>query len=107
MYGDICLCVNTEILNEYEEIIAQKTTQEIANNIVEAIARLHTTVYQENYIHFNLIQQDVDDNKFVDCAIAADAEYIVTNDHHYDILKQIDWPKVLVIDIEDFTKQIT
>lgn len=105
LFGKICLCVNTEILNEYEEIIAKKTTREIAHNIVEAIARLHTTVFQDTYIHFNLIQQDVDDNKFVDCAIAADAEYIVTNDHHYDILKQIDWPKVSIINIDDFVKQ--
>ena len=45
--GKICLCVNTEILNEYEEILAQKMTKEIARNVVEAIARLHTTVYQE------------------------------------------------------------
>ena len=76
--GRISLCVNTEILNEYEEILAEKTTREIAHNVVEAIARLHTTVYQEVYIHFGLIEADADDNKFVDCAVAADAEYIVT-----------------------------
>ena len=36
--GRIRLCVNTEILNEYEEILAQKTTAEIAHNVVEATA---------------------------------------------------------------------
>ena len=77
-------------------------TREIAHNVVEAIARLHTTVYQEVYIHFGLIEKDADDNKFVDCAIAADAEYIVTNDTHFNILKEIDWPKVLVKTIEEF-----
>ncbi len=77
-------------------------TREIAHNVVEAIARLHTTVYQEVYIHFGLIEKDADDNKFVDCAIAADAEYIVTNDAHFNILKEIDWPKVLVKTIEEF-----
>ncbi len=67
--GEICLCVNTEILIECEEMIAQKTTVGIAHNVVETIARLSTTMFQESYIHFELIQQDVDDNKFVDCAI--------------------------------------
>ena len=104
--GDISLCVNTEILIEYEEILAQKTTKEIAHNVVEAIARLHTTQFQETYIHFGLIEQDVDDNKFVDCAVAADAEYIVTNDSHFNVLKQIDWPKVLVLTIKEFASQI-
>ncbi len=104
--GRISLCVNTEILNEYEEIIAQKTTPEIAHNIVEAIARLDTTRFQETYIHFGLINQDLDDNKFVDCAVAANAEYIVSNDAHFNVLKEIDWPKVEVITIQDFIRQI-
>lgn len=82
-------------------------TREIAHNVVEAIARLHTTIYQEAYIHFGLIEKDVDDNKFVDCAIAPDAEYIVTNDAHFNVLKDIDWPKVLVVTIEAFVEQTT
>ena len=104
--GDISLCVNTEILIEYEEILAQKTTREIARNVVEAIARLHTTHFQETYIHFGLIEQDVDDNKFVDCAVAADAEYIVTNDSHFSVLKQIEWPKVAILTIREFAAQL-
>jgi len=94
--------VNTEILDEYEEILAQKTNSEVANNVVEAIARLHTTVYQESFIHFGLIKDDVDDNKFVDCAVAANAELIVTNDKHFNILKEISWPKLAVIKIKEF-----
>ncbi|MBQ4379917.1 MAG: putative toxin-antitoxin system toxin component, PIN family [Bacteroidaceae bacterium] len=82
LVGRISLCVNTEILNEYEEKLAEKTSREIAHNVVEAIARLHTTVFQDVYYHFGLIKTDVDDNKFVDCAIASDAEYIVTNDSY-------------------------
>ena len=104
--GRIRLCVNTEILNEYEEILAQKTTAEIAHNVVEAIARLHTTEFQEVFIHFGLIEADADDNKFVDCAVAADAEYIATNDAHFNVLKQIDWPKLTVIAIKEFASQL-
>ena len=104
--GDVSLCVNTEILDEYEEILAAKTNREIATNVVEAIARLHTTVFQEVYIHFGLIQADVDDNKFVDCAVAADAEFVVTNDKHFDVLKDIPWPRVSVIDIKEFVDQL-
>jgi putative PIN family toxin of toxin-antitoxin system len=104
--GHISLCVNSDILNEYEEILAEKTTHEIAHNVVEAIARMHTTVFQEVYIHFGLIEADADDNKFVDCAVAADAEYIVTNDTHFNILKQIDWPRLTVINIKEFTSQL-
>ena len=102
LQGKISLCVNTEILDEYEEILAQKINSEVATNVVEAIARLHTTIYQETYVHFGLIQDDEDDNKFVDCAVSAGASYIVTNDKHYNILKKLPWPKIDVVSIQEF-----
>lgn len=42
------------------------------------------------------------DNKFVDCAITAGATYIVSNDKHFDILKQIPFPKVDVKTLREF-----
>lgn len=106
MAGRISLCVNSDILNEYEEILAEKTNAEIARNVVRAITRLHTTIFQQVYFHFGLIEADPDDNKFVDCAVAVDAEYIVTNDAYFNILKQIEWPRLTVIDIKEFTRQL-
>ena len=47
----------------------------------------------------------INDNKFVDCAIAGNARYIVTEDHHFDVLKEIPFPKVAVINIDDFASQ--
>ena len=100
------MCVNTDILEEYEEILAQKATPEIAQNVVEAIANLTTTTMQNTYVHFELLPADSDDNKFVDCAIAAEAEYIVTNDKHFNPLRKIPWPKVEIIKLVEFTKQL-
>lgn len=104
--GHVCLCVNTDILEEYEEIIAAKATPEIAHNVVKAIAQLTTTHFQESYYHFGLLTEDGDDNKFVDCAIASEAEYIVTNDHHFSKLKTIEWPKVEIRDIDSFLQEL-
>ena len=104
--GHICLCVNTDILEEYEEVLARKMTPEIARNIVDAIANLSTTIFQNTYVHFELLPADSDDNKFVDCAVASDAEFIVTNDKHFNPLKEIPWPKVEIIRIAEFIKLI-
>lgn len=106
MNGSVVLCVNTEILDEYEEIISKKTTPDIAKNVVEAISRLSSTYYQEIYVHFGLIEQDKDDNKFVDCAIASNAEYIVTNDKHFHVLNTISWPRVNIVTLKKFAEQI-
>lgn len=104
--GKISLCVNTDILEEYEEILAQKTTPDIARNVVDAIVNLTTTTMQNTYVHFEMLSADIDDNKFVDCAIASDAEYIVTNDKHFNPLREIPWPKVEIIKIAEFIKQL-
>lgn len=100
--GKFTLCFSTEILMEYEEIIAKKTSPEIASNIITAILTRANTRKLDITFKFQLIESDLDDNKFVDCAIRANAKYIVTQDHHYDVLKTIDFPKVNVIDIDSF-----
>ncbi|MDE6753839.1 MAG: PIN domain-containing protein [Muribaculaceae bacterium] len=58
------------------------------------------------YYKFDLIKVDPDDNKFVDCAVAGGARYIVSDDHHFEILKTIDFPKVEVITLEEMMKEI-
>lgn len=44
----------------------------------------------------------MDDNKFVDCAFAANAHYLVTNDRDYNILKNTNFPKINLLKIEGF-----
>lgn len=105
--GKYCLCFSDEILDEYEEIIEQRTgSAEIAHSVVNAIINRSNTRHIEIYYHFDLIKADKDDNKFVDCAIKATTKYIVSNDHHFDILKQIPFPKVEVIDINKFIEEL-
>ena len=53
-----------------------------------------------------LIEQDKDDNKFVNCAIAANAKYIVSEDAHFKQLKNIPFPIVNVIRLGEFMEQL-
>ena len=55
---------------------------------------------------FGLITADFDDNKFVDCAIVANARCIVTEDKHFNVLKTIQFPKVEVVNIDEFKKYL-
>ncbi len=57
----------------------------------------------ETYFTLNLIDVDKDDNKFIDCAFASNAHFIVTNDKHFNILKQIDFPRIGIININYFS----
>lgn len=100
--GKYTLCVSTEILEEYEEIIARLTNKEIAENVIQTIVNSRYVKMIDPYFHFNLIEYDVDDNKFVDCAIAANAKYIITNDAHFSHLKDIPFPKIDIINLNAF-----
>jgi predicted nucleic acid-binding protein len=44
----------------------------------------------------------MDDNKFVDCAIAGNADYLVSNDKHFNCLKNIEFPKLNLLNIDEF-----
>lgn len=101
------LCYTNEILSEYEEILSQKMSGDIAGNVIKAIISRKNTVRLDVHFRFNLIQADPDDNKFVDCAIAANASFIVSQDHHFDVLHAIDFPKVELIGIDEFVSLLT
>lgn len=104
--GRNTLCVTTEILEEYEEILCRLTNAEVAVNIIDAIVNNPYTQEIQTFYRFNLIKEDPDDNKFVDCAVASNARFLVTEDKHFNVLKSITFPSVPVIGIDDFLKEL-
>lgn len=100
--GKYSLCITNDILAEYEEILTQKVGSQITSNIIQALLDLPNTKMVQVYYHLHLITADPDDDKFVDCAFKANAKYIVTQDHHYDVLRNIPFPKIEVVDIDEF-----
>ena len=105
--GTNTLCVSNEIISEYEEILQRFFRPDFAEAVLHAILKSRNVMFFSPHYHFNLIQVDPDDNKFVDCAIQANARFIVTNDHHYDILRQIDFPRVDIITLAEFLRFIS
>lgn len=96
------LIISNEILSEYHEIIEQKTNNIVANNICEMLLTLKNVSKQEIYFRWNLVDADKDDNKFIDCAIAGSADYVVSNDKHFNNIKNMDFPKLNIITINEF-----
>ena len=100
--GKYMLCVSNDILNEYEEIISTKVNSYIAANVIQTLINSPFVNFVDPYYRFELIKHDMDDNKFVDCAVASNANFIVSEDHHFSVLKNRTFPKVEVIGIELF-----
>lgn len=100
--GNVCICVSNEILEEYEEILEQKTNAEIAKSVIKLILSAPNLKKVTPTYFLHLIESDPDDNKFVDCAFCGEAELIVTNDAHFDVLKAINFPKFVVMKLQEF-----
>jgi len=105
-YNKFILCYSNEILNEYQEILSRYYSSSLAKYVVDAILNAPNTEQITVYYKWQLIFTDPDDNKFVDCAISANANYIVTNDKHFKTLEYIDFPKVNILTIDQFKKKI-
>jgi len=95
------LCVSTDILAEYAEIIQLHMGAETSNNVLSTLENLSNVIKIDYHYRFHLLI-DPDDNKFVDCCVAANADYIVTHDTDFNKLTNLSFPPVKVIDSEAF-----
>ena len=100
--GDFTLCYSNEIITEYEELLSRLYPPEVTKNTLHLLLASHNVEKVLPYYKWNLISADPDDNKFVDCALNVGADYIVTNDKHFNILHKIKFPQIEVIDITMF-----
>lgn len=100
--GKYVLCVSTDILEEYAEKLTEKMSMEVASNVIHLILESENVELINPYFSLHLIEADHDDDKFVDCAFAANATYIVSDDSHFDVLKEIQFPKLLVLKLIKF-----
>ncbi len=96
------LPVTVDIMLEYEEIIQQKYSTRTAHSLISLLTELPNVHHVRPSYKWQLITTDPDDNKYCDCAIAGQANYIVTEDRHFDVLKTISFPSVAVISIDTF-----
>ncbi|MCB0650479.1 MAG: putative toxin-antitoxin system toxin component, PIN family [Saprospiraceae bacterium] len=99
------LCITTDILSEYSEIIERHMGADISESVMGVFDNLRNIEFVTKYFQFRLLK-DEDDDKFVDCAIAANADYIVSHDKDFNVLKTISFPKVKVINTEAFKKDL-
>ena len=102
--GNYELFVTTEILLEYEEKLASNFSQDVAEVTLTALLLKKNVKKIQVHFDLELIKDDLDDNKFVNCAFAANVHYIVSNDRHFNILKTTGFPRINLLKIDQFFK---
>ena len=87
---------------EYEEQLGEFYSPFTADLVLNILLTASNVMRSEPFINWQLITSDPDDNKFADLAISANAQYLVTNDHHFDVLKTLPFPTVKVVSLDEF-----
>jgi putative PIN family toxin of toxin-antitoxin system len=104
--GDYKLIISEEIIHEYEEVLQQHSAPSAATLVMEILSESPDVIYKRVYYAWNVIKADPDDNKFFDIAIAGNADFLVTNDAHFNEAKNLAFPVVNIINADDFLKII-
>lgn len=105
--GRLTLAVSNEILLEHQEVTVKLSGAERWRNVealLELLDQLHGNIRQiEPQFRFPIITADPDDNKFCDCAIVAEVDFVVTDDAHFAVLESAGY-KPKPITPEDFIR---
>ena len=86
--------------------VVQQTTAQIAENVILLILNKKNVIFVDPHFRMGLVTDDPDDNKFVDCAFAANAEYLVSDDKHFEVLKRIPFPQLNLVRMKEFLEII-
>jgi predicted nucleic acid-binding protein len=94
--GKIELAGSNEVLLEYEQVVTRLSgrsrwamVEHVLRERREAPANV---VFVQPQFRFAVVEAAPDDNKFSDCAIAAEADYVITEDRHFDALARSNYP---------------
>lgn len=97
------LCLSNEILTEYEEIFTEFWGPTVAQNLLGVLVTSENISFNSIYYNFRLVDGDPDDNKFAETYLSATADYLVSNDVKVYNLKEIDFPPINTLTLQEFS----
>ncbi len=80
----ITLCLSKEILAEYFAVLGRfgMADEPEGKELVQLFEKRYNQVFVASPAAITVIKEDPADNKFLECAVAADARYIISGDRH-------------------------
>ena len=80
--GEVTLCLSRPIIDEYIEVLRRLGLQDEKElgELLGLFARGFHVVFTAKTHELHVVDDDPDDNKFIECAVALKAEYIIAGD---------------------------
>ena len=85
--NEITVCLSTKIIEEYISVLLRPKFQRVGTSkeryrIISELVKLENTMMVNPDFKLDIISEDPDDNIFLECAIEAKAEIIISGDDH-------------------------
>lgn len=80
--GQITLCLSKPIIDEYIEVLQRLGLQDEREleELLSLFAHGFHVAFTAKTPELNIVEKDPDDNKFIECAVALKAEFIISGD---------------------------
>ncbi len=97
--GSIQLAISESLIIELQGVL-QRPKFELSAQLVQTIVSEYASIasWIEPSEHFNVVVDDPSDNFFIDCAVAAKADYLITGDRHLLNLGTFKMIKIVSVD---------
>jgi len=98
--GEIQIFTSSGILDEFEDVLLRDEFElkidEMGKTVEEIIEKLVSiAIVVEPKKVVDVVRHDPDDNKILECAIEAEADYIISGDRHLLDLKEFEHIKII------------
>lgn len=80
--GRLVLCLSPPIVDEYVEVLRRMGLQSEPEleELLSLFANGFHVLFTAKTPTLNIVEKDPDDNKFIECAVALDSEFIISGD---------------------------
>ncbi len=87
--GEIKLCLSREIVDEYVEVLKRVGLQNESElqELLNTFSKGHNIIFSATTPSLKIIEQDSDDNMFIECAVALGCSHIISGDKHLQQIK--------------------
>lgn len=88
--GEIILCISQDIIEEYLEVLNRLGLED--KDEIDLLCRLFAEGYHSIFAaktpNLNVVIDDPDDDKFLECAVALDCKMVISGDKHLKNIKK-------------------
>jgi len=104
--GKILLCLSNEIIDEYVAVLRRMGLQneKEINELLKIFAEGYNLIFTAETPRLEIIKDDPDDNKFIECAVELEAQYIISGDKHLQKIKK--YMEILIVSPKEFLGMI-